>query len=88
MHLWMHIFLSWFPSPHILHVCYVEGFNTKFSTDTNGLKLIIIETSAILYTSREFTLVYNFFFKVPLPTAALQASWTETLPPALFNAAS
>lgn len=73
---------------HVLHVGYVESFNTKFSTDTNGLKFFVIKTSAILYTSREFALFYPSFLKMSLLTSALQASWTETFLPALFGNAS
>lgn len=69
-------------------MCYVEGFHIKFSADTNGLKFIAVKTSAILYISREFPQFYHFLLKLPLPTAALQTSRTETFPPALFDAAS
>lgn len=70
------------------HECYVEGFYIKFSPNTNELNFIAIKTSEVLYISKEFVLAYNFFLEVLLPTAVIQASVRETIPPALFDAAS
>lgn len=87
IHLWLHVVFSWLPPfEHLMNVV-LQVFYSKFSTNTNELKFILIKTSAVLYISKEFILVY-IFFKVPLPSAAIQASQSETIPLALFDAAS
>lgn len=63
IHLWLHVVFFWLPPLEHLMTVMLEVFYAKFSTNTNELKFIVIKPSAILYISKEFVLVYNFFLR-------------------------